>query len=98
MRQETRESRDPLHADMHSLWREPSFRHMLVQGQDARASTTDIAETSAASAFEEGLSTSSAPSTSPGSLDENHQWAQNITVGRRRSTPAGRGKAPEGSH
>ncbi|KAL1444196.1 hypothetical protein MTO96_045625 [Rhipicephalus appendiculatus] len=45
MRRGTREAREPLHADMHPLWWEPSYRHRLVQGQDAPASTTDITET-----------------------------------------------------
>ncbi|KAL1416104.1 hypothetical protein MTO96_028235 [Rhipicephalus appendiculatus] len=45
MWRETRQARDPLHADMHPLWWEPPYRHRLVQGQDAPASTTDIAET-----------------------------------------------------
>ncbi|KAL3228327.1 hypothetical protein MRX96_023992 [Rhipicephalus microplus] len=57
MRRETREARDPLHAEMHPLWREPSYRHRVVQGQDAPALTTGIAETSATSDHDKGLST-----------------------------------------
>ncbi|KAL3201264.1 hypothetical protein MRX96_042993 [Rhipicephalus microplus] len=54
-------SRDPLHADIHPLWREPPYRHRLMQGQEAPASTTDIAEISATSAHDKRLYTSSAP-------------------------------------
>ncbi|KAL1487006.1 hypothetical protein MTO96_031125 [Rhipicephalus appendiculatus] len=98
MWRETRQVRGPLLADMYPLWWKSSYRHRLVQGQDARASTTDSAETQATSAHDKGLPAPRAQTRSPATLDQSRKCAQCITEGRRGSTPAGRGKASEGSH